>query len=274
MGPATATPAASNHAAPPPARGCGSGCAITTRAIPAANNASVHGGVRPWWAQGSRVTTAVAPWAAAPAAARATTSPCRPGGGSVTPSPTTRPSASTMQPTAGLGLTCGWARAASASAARSTGVTPRSDPARVPAGSRKLDLHLDAVAGGPSIHGEVGPRARAALRVALHLRGGGDHVPVMGEVADLGGSDADRQRQQVVALRHPTAIGDLDRPRLAVGWVVQGRSQGVETLADAPRRGLRELRPHQHHEVVAPHVADEGLGVVELVADRLEHRGH
>ena len=33
----------------------------TTRAIPAATMASTHGGVRPWWLQGSSVDTSVAP---------------------------------------------------------------------------------------------------------------------------------------------------------------------------------------------------------------------
>ena len=35
--------------------------ATTTRRIPAASSASLQGGVRPWWQQGSRVTTAVPP---------------------------------------------------------------------------------------------------------------------------------------------------------------------------------------------------------------------
>ena len=38
----------------------------------------MHGGVVPWWLQGSIVTYTVAPRARSPAAARATASPCRP----------------------------------------------------------------------------------------------------------------------------------------------------------------------------------------------------
>ena len=45
------------RSAPPAATGFGSSSAITTRRMPAARIASVHGGVWPWWAQGSSVTT-------------------------------------------------------------------------------------------------------------------------------------------------------------------------------------------------------------------------
>jgi hypothetical protein len=41
--------------------------ATTTRLTPAAITASVQGGVRPWWQQGSSVTTRVPPRARSPA---------------------------------------------------------------------------------------------------------------------------------------------------------------------------------------------------------------
>ncbi len=54
---ATSTPAARSRAKPCPATwGFGSSSEATTRAMPAAANASQQGPVRPWWAQGSRVT--------------------------------------------------------------------------------------------------------------------------------------------------------------------------------------------------------------------------
>ena len=100
----TSTPAASSATAPPPASGLGSAQPATTRATPAATIASTHGGVRPWCAQGSMVTKSVAPRARSPAASRATISACRPPAGSVTPSPTTVPSAATTTaPTVGFG---------------------------------------------------------------------------------------------------------------------------------------------------------------------------
>src|SRR5881628_1671860 len=70
----TATPLARSAAAPPRACRSGSGSAATTPATPAATIVSVHGGVLPWCAHGSRFTTRVAPRARAPAASSATTS--------------------------------------------------------------------------------------------------------------------------------------------------------------------------------------------------------
>src|SRR6266849_1783131 len=53
----TATPAARSRCAPLPfTSGLGSMLPMKTRAIPAERIASVQGGVRPWWLQGSRVT--------------------------------------------------------------------------------------------------------------------------------------------------------------------------------------------------------------------------
>ena len=74
--------------------------------MPAANTASVHGGVWPWWQHGSSVTTSVAPRADSPADSRATTSACASPKAVCHPSPRTRNSSSTTTaPTAGFGST-------------------------------------------------------------------------------------------------------------------------------------------------------------------------
>ena len=79
----------------------------------------MQGGVRPWCAQGSRVTTAVPPRARPAAAPSARTSAWGPPAGAVKPSPTTDPVASsTTQPTGGLGLVPPSALAASSMARR------------------------------------------------------------------------------------------------------------------------------------------------------------
>ena len=64
----TTTPAARRRAMPWPAT-CtkGSVVATTTRDRPAAISASAQGGVRPWWAQGSKLTQAVPPSTERPA---------------------------------------------------------------------------------------------------------------------------------------------------------------------------------------------------------------
>src|SRR5882762_8225029 len=64
-------PARFSTSTPPRASASGSRTAATTRRMPAARMASVHGGVLPWCAQGSRVTTSVAPRALSPAACSA-----------------------------------------------------------------------------------------------------------------------------------------------------------------------------------------------------------
>src|SRR5438270_10209962 len=115
----TSMPAARNRRTPSPAtRGSGSSRATTTRRIPAAINASVQGGVRPQWQQGSRLTNAVASRAASPARASASVSPCGRPPCWVQPRPTTRPRLTMAQPTAGFGHTVPSPRRASASAAR------------------------------------------------------------------------------------------------------------------------------------------------------------
>ncbi len=101
----TSMPARRRLSRPPPlTRGLGSGMAVTQREIPAATTASVQGGVRPWWQQGSRETTRVAPRAASPASRRAVTSAWGPPAGAVRPRPRISPSRTTTAPTMGLGL--------------------------------------------------------------------------------------------------------------------------------------------------------------------------
>src|SRR6516165_4378213 len=114
----TASPAAFNRRTPSPAtRGSGSSSATTTRFTPPAISASVQGGVRPQWQQGSRLTKAVAPRAARPARRSASVSPCGRPPGCVQPRPTTLPALTMTQPTAGLGQTIPSPRRAKASAA-------------------------------------------------------------------------------------------------------------------------------------------------------------
>ncbi len=113
----TLTPSSRRIPGPRPAAfGVGSSEAITTRAIPAATIASVHGGVRPWWQQGSSEMYMVAPAVLPAAASRAITSAWLSPGGWVTPSPITRSSLTTTAPTIGLGLVCPRARPASSMA--------------------------------------------------------------------------------------------------------------------------------------------------------------
>jgi hypothetical protein len=101
----TVTPAAASFLKPSPAtRGFGSCIAATTRATPAPMRASAQGGVRPKWLQGSSVTYAVAPRAASPATASALASACGRPAASCQPSPTTRPSRASTQPTRGFGV--------------------------------------------------------------------------------------------------------------------------------------------------------------------------
>src|SRR5690242_1627550 len=101
----TITPWARSTPAPSRASGSGSAIAATTRATPASTIASVHGGVLPWCAHGSRFSTSVAPRARAPAASSATTSACGPPYSAWYPSLTTASPASTTAPTRGLGAT-------------------------------------------------------------------------------------------------------------------------------------------------------------------------
>ncbi len=67
-------------------------------------SASAHGGVRPWWLQGSRETYTVAPSTDSFAAASARASACGSPARSCQPSAITRPSFTITQPTLGLGV--------------------------------------------------------------------------------------------------------------------------------------------------------------------------
>ena len=100
----TSTPPSRSSAAPPAATGLGSAWANTTRRTPASRRAIAHGPVRPVWAHGSRVTTAVVPRARCPACTRASASACRLPAPRWYPSATVAPaSSSSTQPTRGLG---------------------------------------------------------------------------------------------------------------------------------------------------------------------------
>ena len=117
----TATPAARKRCMPAPlTAGKGSSAPTTTRPTWASIKASQHGAVLPWWAQGSRVTHAVAPCKSCPrciAWRSAITSACGPPASCVAPEPSTVPSwRPRMQPTRGLGSVRPKAPSANASA--------------------------------------------------------------------------------------------------------------------------------------------------------------
>ena len=87
----------------PATMGFGSSEPTTTRAMPASRMASVQGGWRPWWQQGSSVTYIVAPAGDSVQCARALRSACASPQRSWKPSPMTRPSFTTTAPTMGFG---------------------------------------------------------------------------------------------------------------------------------------------------------------------------
>ncbi len=78
---------------------------MTTRETPARRTASVQGGVRPWWLQGSIVTYMLAPRALSPACFNAATSAWSAPALACQPSPITEPSRARTAPTIGLGVT-------------------------------------------------------------------------------------------------------------------------------------------------------------------------
>ena len=89
----------------PAAFSVGSSEAMTTREMPAATIASVHGGVRPVCAHGSSETYIVAPRRSAPPQASiAARSACGPPSSAWKPSPSTWPSRTITAPTSGFGL--------------------------------------------------------------------------------------------------------------------------------------------------------------------------
>ena len=103
----TDTPSSRRIPGPRPlALSVGSSEPTTTRAIRASTIASVQGGVRPVWQQGSSDTYSVAPArSASPHASIALTSACAPPYSMWNPSPSTSPSRTTTAPTTGLGFT-------------------------------------------------------------------------------------------------------------------------------------------------------------------------
>src|SRR5437868_12047338 len=129
----------------------------TTRLTPAAAMASAQGGVRPWWAQGSRVTYMVAPRALEPAASRATASAWGPPGGWVAP-PICSPPHSRMAPTQGLGEVEVRTAAASSMARR----IPASSDTLAPL---PLTRARDSKAAAPSLPSGLSPSAPGFHRV-------------------------------------------------------------------------------------------------------------
>ena len=196
----TSMPAARSAASPRPATwGSGSSTPTTTRATPAATMASVQGGVRPWWAQGSSVAYSVAPRAASPAAVNAATSACGPPGGAVAPSKVVPAAAAVGRRhdhTAHPGIGCG---------AGTDRCGQRHRPAHV--------LHI--------VHGS---RPRAGASPACH-RAIIEHVPVFVERAWSAGQPCSSSGQQA---RH---VGDDRRVR-------GGRERGlvVRAAQDADHR--------------------------------------
>src|SRR4051812_27407126 len=102
----TSTPSSRRMPRPrPEAFSVGSSEPTTTRARPASMIASVHGGVWPWWQQGSSETYSVAPRrSASPHASSAARSACAAPYAACQPSPSVSPSRQTTAPTSGLGL--------------------------------------------------------------------------------------------------------------------------------------------------------------------------
>src|SRR6185295_14442025 len=111
-------PAAASASPPCAACGLGSRSAATTRATLASMSAPAHGGVRPWWLQGSKFTYAVHPSAPERIFSRATISACGPPARSCQPSATTVSPCVRTQPTRGLGVVVKRPFSASASARR------------------------------------------------------------------------------------------------------------------------------------------------------------
>jgi hypothetical protein len=110
----TSTPSSRRIAGPRPlAFVVGSSEPMTTRAMPASTIASVHGGVRPSWQQGSSDTYMVAPAGSREQDASAMRSACGSPAAAWKPSPITSPSLTITAPTSGFGLVCPRAIAAS-----------------------------------------------------------------------------------------------------------------------------------------------------------------
>ena len=100
----------------PATSGLGSMLPTTTRRMPAARMASVQGGWRPVWQQGSKVTYSTAPAGSSRQSARAARSAWSPPHRSCHPRPMTHPSFTSTGPTSGLGLTQPTPRSASSTA--------------------------------------------------------------------------------------------------------------------------------------------------------------
>ena len=169
----------------PAAFSVGSSEAITTRAIPASRIASVQGGWRPWWAQGSSVTYIVAPAGSSPRARQSSSaarSACRPPSSAWKPSPITSPSRTTTAPTSGFGLTRPRPPSASSSARRRWSPDPW-----LSAGRPSDRLTGQSTSLRPSPSGAGPARRRADTLTGQHEADHPDPLPQRG--GDAAGDD-------------------------------------------------------------------------------------
>ena len=207
---------------------------------PASTSACAHGPVRPLWAHGSRVTTAVAPRAREPAACNAVTSACAVPAPRCQPSPSTTPALSTSTaPTRGLGprgtpgvsASVNARRIASRSASVATSVLPRLTwPGQADMGSRGCRVVL------PS---GLSPSAQEFHLVNHTLAGCGSR-------AVTAGSGFHRSPEHACAdciipqRRQPATAGDQPRQRRPAR---RRRPSPRRTRRPRPRRTARWCRP-------------------------------
>src|SRR6266568_3836422 len=204
-----------NTSMPPRASGSGSRTAATTRRIPAARIAAVHGGVFPVCAQGSRVTTSVAPRACSPAARSAFTSAWGPPNSAWNPSATLAPPWRMTAPTRGLGATRPQPRQAMSNARR---IAPRSDACS----------EVDAKTRAP----EDMPR----LRIEIRERGG-ETLVRPGLVPEL--------RDELHETHRQTRVGKQDLAR--VGQIEVGGEVGRVPTRDVAELDARHVALHDAH---------------------------
>src|SRR5207249_9586966 len=270
----TSIPARFRTSAPPRASGSGSRTAATTRRTPAARMASVHGGVLPWCAQGSRVTTSVAPRAWSPAATSAFSSAWGPPNSACHPSATMSWPRNTTAPTMGFGETRPQPRQASSRARRiassslslsffkpnrRSGATRRpdfaDDPRRNVRARGRADDRLDIIACHHSDH------ADAEIEHALHL-----------VAPDVTGAHEDAEE------RWPRPAPRVD------GRLYAGRQPANEIARDAAPRDVREgvdvvehrpdsggVAPVDREEDLSHRLAGLGKRIVDLQLHRIEH---
>ena len=161
----------------------------------------MHGPVRPVWLQGSSVTTAVAPRASSPAAARASASACGLPAPRWKPSPTSAPEGSSRtQPTRGLGPAGTPGVAASA---RARSIAECSAAVKLIGASGACSRTQGAQA---SRRGRTGPATNACVLLLIRTLTVGPGVPP-GQPATAPWSGA------AVGSRTVTAGADFHRPQ-------------------------------------------------------------